>query len=118
MGKNIVIVHLLAFLFFGYSSAFGQDQSQQASQAKQEVKIETQSKPTNKLTSVAQKYLKKMEKSRNHHLRAKVKSNHLTTKRKGQGLASEMGDRKKNSPQKDDPKVTVDKRKDEEVVKK
>ena len=116
MGKNIVIVHLLAFFIFGYSSAFGQDQSQQASEPKQEVK--TQSKPANKLTSVAQKYLKKMEKSRNHHLRDKVKSNHLTTKRKGQSLASKMGDRKKSAPQKDDPKVAADKPKDEEVVKK
>ncbi len=118
MKKNIVIVHLLAFFIFGYSSAFGQRQSQQASVPKQEVKTQAQSKPANKLTSVAQKYLKKMEKSRNHHLREKIKPNHLTTKGKGQNLASKMEDKKKKTQQKDAPKVVANKRKDDEVVKK
>ena len=116
MVKNIVIVHLLAFLIFGYSPAFGQRQSQPTSVPKQEVK--TQPKQANKLTSVAQKYLRKMEKSRNHHLREKIPSNHLSSKGKGQNLISKMEVQKKSPPQKDAPKAAADKRKDQKVVKK
>lgn len=118
MKKNRVFVHLLAFFMLSYSSAFGQHQSQQASVPKQVVKTQTESKPVNKLTSVAQKYLKKMEKSRNHHLREKTRSNHLSTKGKSQHRVSKMEAKKKNPTDREAPKLATDKRREQEVVKK
>lgn len=117
MKKNMVFVHVLAFFMLGYSSAFGQQQSQQNAASKQVAETPVHAGESDKLTSVAKKYLKKMEKSRNHHLREQIKAKHLSTKGKSQHLTSNKGNKK--SPQhREDPKLALDKPKDQEVVKK
>ncbi|NRB50014.1 MAG: hypothetical protein HRU41_20225 [Saprospiraceae bacterium] len=118
MKKNKVFVHLLVFFLLGYTSAMGQRQSQAASVPKQEVKTKARSEQSNKLTSVAKKYLKKMEKSRNHALRGKAQSSPLTMKGKVQQQASKMGDKKKSPQKKGAPSVATDKRKTPAIVKK
>ena len=116
MKKNIVIVHLLAFFILGYSSAIGQRQSQQASVPKQQVKA--QPEQANKLTSVAKKYLQKMEKSRNHHLRESMKATPSSANSNRRVLISKLEGKRDKPKARAVPKAPVNTRKNQEVVKK